>query len=182
MKFILLFVTCLLLASTGLAAPNVTEIRLEDAPGTLKPPILRNEFVFRSDGNFYWTEGTLEKPVRHRYAIGTQAFQTLAATLGTHHFFDLKPLYDRSKPGDPLIMNGSTVVVSVMRDGLRRTVVDYAGFGPSNLWELEMILRGFASRHIGLKRTPMNTSFARPIPAPTTTPIPVIRGTKKAPN
>ncbi|RYX81600.1 hypothetical protein EON83_23415 [bacterium] len=183
MKSILTPLLCLLAASTAVAAPQITEIRLQDAPGFVAPPILINELVFRSDGNFYWNEGTLEKPVKHRYSIGSEGFQKLAAALETHGFFELKPKYDRLKPTDPLIMDGSSVVVSATRDGIQKHVVDYSGFGPSNLWEVEMIIRGFASQYIGMKRTPIiRATVAKSTPPRTSTPIPVIRGTQKTPN
>ena len=182
MKFVPLFCGCLLWASSAWAAPAVTEIRLADTPGYVLTPAQVNEFVFRADGSFYWVEGTSTKLIRHRYSIGKEEFQELATTLGTHRFFELKPIYDRAKPGDLVISDAGGVVVSVTRGGNKKEVVDYAGFGPSNLRELELIIRGLASEYVGLQRTPLSSPQLHPVLTPTATPIPVIRGTQKTPN
>lgn len=180
MKILLLFSGCLLLASTGLAAPKITEIRLVDAPGFVLTPYTKNEFVFRADGNLYWIEGTSEQPIRHRYSIGQEAFRQLAATVENHRFFDLKLSY----PTDTFIADAPEVIVIATRGGTKKEVRDITGFGsrPANLWELEMIVRGIASRYTGLKRTPLPVPVARTKPTPTPTLIPVFRGTKQVPN
>ena len=143
MKFAPLLLLCLLFASVALARPKVTEIRLEDFPGYVGPPIPKNEFVFCADGNLYWLEGTRDKPVRHRYSLSTRDFAELVATLETHHFFALKP-YEFHSTDAP------SAVIRATRGGRTKSyVVD----GTHNLWELEMIVRGFASQRVGLRRT-----------------------------
>ncbi len=151
MKLVMSLLVCCSLVSSALAAPAVTEIRLKDIPGFVRPPRNVNEFVFRADGHFYWLEGTEEKPVRHQYPLSEKEFGNLVAALDGHHFFNFGPKY----PTDVVIMDVSKVMVSATRGGEKKSVVDSAGFGsrPQDLWELEMILRGFASQRVGLKRT-----------------------------
>ena len=156
------------------AAPVITEIRLGDAPGYGPSPSPVNGFVFRANGDFYWLEGTTENVVRHHYSIGTQEFARLAAVYERSRFWRLQKLYDRPPGATSYLADGPTVTLQVVRGGQTKIVQNYDDNGPSDLWELEMITRGFASRFIGLKRTPR----AKLRPKPSRTPIPVIRGTK----
>ncbi len=55
----------LLASSNCVAAPKITEIRLDDVQGRVAPPRKNNTFTFRSSGTFDWLEGTVEKPVTH---------------------------------------------------------------------------------------------------------------------
>lgn len=180
MKFVLLPLLCLLVTSGALASPQITEIRLAYSPGYVPLPYDVNEFVFRADGNFYWVEGTSEKLVRHRYSLRAGEFQRLAVSLERHHFFDLGATY----PTDMEIADVGKVQIEVTRGGKKKGVTDSPGFGkrPDDLWELQTIFLGFASEYTGLKRAPVNAANARPRPAATATPIPVIRGTEKSAN
>ena len=142
-KFVPLLLGCSLFASVALAKPKVTEIRFENFPGYIGPPIPKNEFVFCADGNFYWLEGTRDKPIRHRYDLSTRDFADLVSSFETHHFFALKPYEFHS-------VDAPYAVIRATRGGRTKS---YVVGETHNLWELKMIVLGLASRHIGLKRT-----------------------------
>ncbi len=127
-----------------------------------------NEFVFRADGTLYWIEGTRDKPIRHRYFIIPEPFQKLVAAMKARHFFTMKPRYDHAnfgKSGRIEVFDGSTVVITAVRDGKTKKVEDYAGFGPPDLWQMEMIVRGVASEHTDLQRSTKEDFDVTPVPA-----------------
>jgi len=171
-RLIIVCVSLFVVTDNVYAAPKITEIRLKDTPSYDASPMPANEFVFRANNELYWLEGNMDKPIRHKYWISTPDFERLSALFESHGFFELKKLYDRPPGTTTYLTDGSTVTTQVTRDGQKKTVNNYSGNGPQNLWELEMLTRGFASQYIGLKRTPLSA-----LPTPTPRPIPVIRGT-----
>jgi hypothetical protein len=64
-------------------------------------------------------------------------FDRLATTMERLGFFRLKTRYSRED-----VYDANTVVVTAVRHGVRKTVVNYADEGPVNLWALQELLRG----------------------------------------
>jgi hypothetical protein len=64
------------------------------------------------------------------------AFGRLARLLDTQSFYELGRDYDRS------ITHGADMIISVVRNGDRKTVRDYAEAGPMNLWLIETAIQG----------------------------------------
>lgn len=159
---LLLPLAALMLSSKSQAAPKITEIRLADLPGFIAPPVRNNTFIFRSNGTFDWLEGITTKPIKHHYSLVSGDFEKLTKVLEAHHFSTMKPIYDRLKPTDGVFTDGPSVIVSVSSGKEKKSVEDYAEFGPPDLWEIEMVMRGLASRYIGLRG-----AFVRPAMPPT---------------
>ena len=141
------------LSSSALAAPKISEIRLKDVPGYTGTPFSINEFVFRPDGTLYWLEGTNEKPIRHRFLVGENTFKSLSRALEQHRFFTLNPPRNEVPP---YAYDAPCTILRVTRGRQAKQLILY--HSSNNLWQLEMIVRGVASREIGLKRTSTSTT------------------------
>jgi hypothetical protein len=64
-------------------------------------------------------------------------FDRLAITMDRQGFFKLRRRYSADN-----IYDANTVTISMVRNGIRRTVVDYGSAGPLNLWAVKQLLRG----------------------------------------
>jgi hypothetical protein len=64
------------------------------------------------------------------------AFGRLARLAETQGFFEFGDSYWRN------ITHGASITTSVVKDGVRRSVQNYAEAGPFGLWEIENLIRG----------------------------------------
>lgn len=63
-------------------------------------------------------------------------FDRLARTLKDQGFFKLKGRYSAD------VYDANSVIVTAVRSGVRKTIVDYGDAGPLNLWALKQLLQG----------------------------------------
>ena len=136
------------------ATPKITEIRLIANKG-YRMPVDINEYVFRSNGDFYWLHGKSDNPISDKYRIHQGNFVRLANSFENHKFFDFDRKYEGriiSRKGNVVHMvittHAPSVTLEVIRDGQKYSVQNFNNNGPHGLWELEMLVRGLASQHI----------------------------------
>jgi hypothetical protein len=103
-----------------LKAHNVTEITLTRTSGPAPPTT--DVIVLRPEG---------------AQSLATYRFQQLAQWLVAKGFFDMKDRYGGPEPHDC-----DAIVMSAVRDGRRKTVVNYCGGSNAETWEIEMMTRG----------------------------------------
>ena len=145
---------------------GITEITLQHLPGFVRPPAQVYKITFYSDGRATALKGKSGNNKEYTGFIGERDFKHLAEFVEQIKFFDLEPLYTTG------VTDQATVVTSVVKDGQRKEVRDYAYQGPTNLWSLEKVLRGLDAemnwKEVPPKEAP--TKEAPPTTAPATNP------------
>lgn len=115
------------------AARAITEITVEHTPCFGTCPVYK--VILRRDGTATWVG------VKHTTKIGTYTadvygFDNLARAVESRGFFRMRPHYDTN------VSDGASVITTVVHDGRRKSVNDYRGAGPQELWEVETLVDG----------------------------------------
>lgn len=111
----------------------VTEITLERTPCMGFCPVYK--VTLRSDGTaVYAGERDVPKIGKYIGEIGWESFSRLAEAARRHRFFEMRERYATD------VMDADSVIVSVVRNGKRKTVTDYGGVGPDDLWEFQTLI------------------------------------------
>lgn len=110
-------------AAEGEKPTGITEITLERLPGNeTNTSSAKDKIVIRPD-----------EP--DTYA--TYSFNKLSHWLEAEGYFDLKDRYDAGAPE-----GCSSVVMTVVKNGASKQVVNYCHAGDKETWEMEMVIRG----------------------------------------
>ena len=134
---LILISPCAVLASTDPVATQlqngITEITLERTRcygtcPTYKVILGANETATYISKAFAKREGQYQGTI-YRYT-----FDQLAGLLDLLDFYELEDSYSR------LMTDHATVITSIVRDGERKTVSNYANYGPIALWRIEMAI------------------------------------------
>jgi hypothetical protein len=101
-------------------APPVSEITIERTPGMTEHPPPAYALTLRSDGTaIYIGAAFTERKGTYRAAISSSEFARLAKLVEDSGFVSLAPFYG------PAVTDIPEVCVSVVRNGKRKTVVDW---------------------------------------------------------
>ena len=123
-------------ATKTTVAKGITEVTLQIMPGYVRAPAPVYKVVFYADGRALAIKGDQEHPQRYTGTLGEPEFKRLTEFIEQSKFFALAPLYTVG------ISDASTVATSVVKNGQRKDVHDYAHQGPAQLWALETVVRG----------------------------------------
>ena len=91
--------------------------------------------TLRRDGAVIY-EGRRFVQMMGTYKGEAYGFDRLAQLILAQKYFDMKDDYSRP------ITDMPSAITSVARDGKRKTIVDYAETGPTELWSIEMAIDG----------------------------------------
>jgi len=138
-----LLIAAVLILSSALAATaqrasaqdkdQITEVTLERTACYGTCPIYK--ITLQSDGTIIY-EGKRFVEMMGTYKGTAYGFDRLAKLILAQNYFNLKDEYTRPITDNP------SAITSVVRAGKRKTIVDYAGTGPIELWGIEMVIDG----------------------------------------
>ena len=112
---------------------QITEVTLERTACFGTCPVYK--VTLRSDGTILY-EGREFVEMKGTYKGQVYGFDRLARLIISQGYFNLKDKYSINATDLP------SAVTSVVRDGKRKTIVDYGGTGPIELWGIEMAIDG----------------------------------------
>ncbi len=112
---------------------QITEVTLERTTCFGTCPAYK--VTLRNDGTIIY-EGREFVEKKGTYKGQVYGFDRLAQLILAQKYFDLKDDYSRP------ITDMPSVITSVVRSGRRKTINDYAGSGPVELWGIEMAIDG----------------------------------------
>lgn len=112
---------------------QITEITLERT--TCYGTCPNYKVTLRSDGTITY-EGRRFVEMRGTHEGRAYGFARLAQLITSAGYFDLKDNYSRPVTDNP------SAITSVVRDGKRKTITNYADSGPVELWGIEMAIDG----------------------------------------
>jgi Domain of unknown function (DUF6438) len=130
---------------------QITEVTLERTACYGTCPIYK--VTLSSDGTIIY-EGERFVQMMGTYKGTAYGFERLAKLILAENYFNLKDEYTRP------ITDMPSAVTSVVRGGKRKTIVDYAGTGPVELWGIEMVIDGM------LKNARLDKVEAQPVRPP----------------
>ena len=115
------------------AVPDISEIRLERTRCLTSCPAYT--VTIRADGSFSYT-GSFNAPHmgQHTGKVDAGQLQQLLRYIGEIDFMTFEQSYL-----SPYLDN-ATAVTSVVQNGTRKTVTNYANSGPATLWALETLI------------------------------------------
>jgi hypothetical protein len=136
-----LFVTTILLLASALMVMaqtpsdknQITEVTLERTPCFGYCPSYK--VTLRSDGTIIY-EGRKFVEMTGAYKGEVYNFERLAQLISSVNYFNLKDNY-RARVSDL-----PSAITSVVQNGKRKTIIDYGGAGPIELWGIEMAIDG----------------------------------------
>ncbi|HEX8891081.1 MAG TPA: DUF6438 domain-containing protein [Pyrinomonadaceae bacterium] len=144
-------VTCAAQTQQALDKDQITEVTLERTACYGTCPIYK--VTLSSDGTIIY-EGERFVQMMGTYKGTAYGFDRLAKLILAENYFNLKDEYTRP------ITDMPSAVTSVVRGGKRKTIVDYAGTGPVELWGIEMVIDGM------LKNARLDKVEAQPVRPP----------------
>ena len=113
--------------------PNISEVKLERTRCLASCPAYT--VAIRADGSFSYT-GLYNAPHmgEHTGQVNVGQFRQLLRYIGAIDFMSFKSSYLSPYP------DNATVTTSVVQNGSRKTVMNYANSGPATLWALETLV------------------------------------------
>jgi hypothetical protein len=112
---------------------GITEIGIERTPCFGTCPAY--SFIVKSDGTFRY-KGTqfAKRQGEFKGVIRTHAFHRLAGFIKDSNYMELDDEYSR------LITDNPTTYTTVVMNGKRKTIKNYADAGPTRLWAIEQLI------------------------------------------
>jgi len=124
--------------SASLDASQISEITLERT--RCLGPCPAYQVVLRRDGTAtYIGKAHVERLGAHQGKLHPSLFIQLARLLLAEDFFELQDRYFKPVTDSP------SAIITVVRDGQRKRVSNYASTGPIRLWGLEMAIDAVAA-------------------------------------
>lgn len=112
---------------------EITEIGLERTPCFGSCPVYT--VIIKSDGRVrYVGERFVSREGEHTGRVRTWSFNALAQFIRDTGYMDLEDNYSR------LVTDHPTVYTTVVMNGTRKVIKNYANAGPTNLWAVEQII------------------------------------------
>jgi hypothetical protein len=130
---ILTVLACAAQTRTAQYRDQITEVTLERTACFGTCPIYK--VTLRSDGTILY-EGQRFVQMMGTYRGTAYGFDRLAKFILKENYFDLKDDYSANVTDMP------SAITSVVRDGKRKMINDYGGFGPVELWAIETAIDG----------------------------------------
>ena len=146
MRNILFFLSLFIFFSVATLYGNgeITEISLEKGACYGKCPVYK--VIFKSDGAAsYFGEKNVERIGEFKGSIDKFYFYKLSQLIQYENFFDLEDNYESGMTDLP------SAYVSVVKNGVRKSVRDYGSEGPIKLWTIETVIDALAEKINWLK-------------------------------
>jgi hypothetical protein len=104
--------------------------------------------TFRQDGRAEYWGGAFAPRLGHHSALAGESINHLAALAREVGLLEMNPYYSRSVTDNP------TTYVSIVRNGKRTIIMDYAQSGPMKLIAFQVMVDQFAERLEWIPSTP----------------------------
>lgn len=123
-------------------AGKISEITLERSVCFGDCPAYK--VVFRSNGTATYT-GEANTPFIGEYEADSKSypgsyFEQMSRWLYVQKYFDLKDVYNEN------LADSSAITITVVRDGKRKTIIDYDSEQPIEIWGIAMAIDGAVSK------------------------------------